>query len=266
MGSEPANLVSSGYEAFYAVWGESPTLRQIWRHHVTGPDYPEEFAHISFLTWAQLRSLTAGLALAANQLLVDLACGAGGPGLWSAMESGARLLGIDLSATAAKRAAERAGPLGMTGRATFRQGTFEATGLSAASADAVMSVDALQYAPDKTRALAEVARILRPGGRFAFVAFELDPDRVAGLPFWEDPVPNYRPLLEHVGFEVIHYEEIPNWPDQVAACFGAILAQRDALNAELGEAAAAVTIMEAAITTELKPYCGHVLAVAARPR
>ena len=182
------------------------------------------------------------------------------------MESGARLLGIDLSATAAKRAAERAGPLGMTGRATFRQGTFEATGLSAASADAVMSVDALQYAPDKTRALAEVARILRPGGRFAFVAFELDPDRVAGLPFWEDPVPNYRPLLEHVGFEVIRYEEIPNWPDQVAACFGAILAQRDALNAELGEAAAAVTIMEAAITTELKPYCGHVLAVAARPR
>ena len=54
MGSEPANLVSSGYEAFYAVWGESPTLRQIWRHHVTGPDYPEEFAHISFLTLAQL--------------------------------------------------------------------------------------------------------------------------------------------------------------------------------------------------------------------
>ena len=76
---------------------------------------------------------------------------------------------------AAKRASERTGPLGMSGKATFRQGTFEETGLESASADAVMSVDALQYVPDKTAALVEVARILHPGGRFAFVAFELDP-------------------------------------------------------------------------------------------
>ena len=40
-----------------------------------------------------------------------------------------------------------------------------------------MTVDALQYAPNKVQAFAEVARILRPGGRFAFVAFELDPSR-----------------------------------------------------------------------------------------
>jgi ubiquinone/menaquinone biosynthesis C-methylase UbiE len=38
----------------------------------------------------------------------------------------------------------------------------------------------LQYAPNKAQAFAEVARILRPGGRFAFVAFELDQSRVAG--------------------------------------------------------------------------------------
>jgi ubiquinone/menaquinone biosynthesis C-methylase UbiE len=266
MSADSSDLVASGYEAFYTAWGTSPTLRQIWREHVTGPDYPEEFAHISFLPLPQLRSLAEELLLNADEVLVDLACGAGGPGLWVAKESGARLVGIDLSPMAAKRATERAGPLGMTGRATFSQGTFEATGLEAASADGVMSVDALQYAPDKTRALAEVARILRPGRRFAFVAFELDPERVAGLPFWEDPVPDYRPLLERLGFEIVHYDVIPNWAGQVAAGFGAVLAQRDALEAELGEAAAAATIMEAAITTELKPYCGHVLAVAVRPR
>ncbi len=155
------------------MWGHSPTLRQIWRQHVTGADYPEEFAHISFLPFVQLRSLVVGLDLSADQLLVDLACGAGGPGLWAAKESGARLVGIDLSPRAAQRASERAGPLGMSGRATFSQGTFEATGLEPASADAVMSVDALQYVPDKTAALVEVARILRPGGRFAFVALSL---------------------------------------------------------------------------------------------
>jgi SAM-dependent methyltransferase len=266
MSTDPADLVASGYEAFYAAWGKSPTLRRIWREHVTGPDYPEEFAHISFLTLAQLQLLTEALSLTTDAVLVDLACGAGGPGLWAARESGARLVGIDLSPMAAKRATERAGPLQMTGRATFSQGTFAATGLDAASADAVMSIDALQYAPDKTQALIEVARILRPGRRLAFIAFELDPERVAGLPFWQDPVPDYRPLLEHVGFEIVSYDEIPNWQGQVAAGFGAILAQREALEAEFGEAAAAAAIMEATVTTELKPYCGHVLAVAARPR
>ena len=264
MAADPSDLVASGYEAFYAAWGRSPTLRQIWRDHVTGPDFPEEFAHISFLPLTQLRSLTESLSLKADRLLVDLACGAGGPGLWAAKTSGARLIGIDLSAMAVERASERAEALGLAGRATFRQGTFEASGLDSGSADAVMSVDALQYAPDKTRAIAEVARILRPGGRFAFVAFELDPGRVGGLPFWEDAVADYRPHLQRLGFEINGYEQIPNWADQVAAGFGAILAHRQALEAELGPAAANATVMEAAVTTEVKPYCGHVRAVATR--
>jgi SAM-dependent methyltransferase len=229
-----------------------------------GPDYPEEFAHISFLPLAWLRALVEGLDLGPDELLVDLACGAGGPGLWAAKESGARLIGIDLTVAATKRASERVGPLGLSGRATFRQGTFEATGLESAKADAVMSVDALQYVPDKTKALTEVARILQPDGRFVFVAFELDRDRVSGLPFWDDPVCDYRPILEEVGFEVNRYDQIPHWTEDVEAGFGAIVAQQDALKAELGEEAAAATVLEAAITHEVRPYSGHVLAVTTR--
>jgi SAM-dependent methyltransferase len=262
--SEAGDPVASGYDAFYAAWGRSPTLRQIWRRHVSGASYPEEFAHVSFLSLARLRSLVQGLDLGADQLLVDLACGAGGPGLWAARETGARLVGIDVSPMAVQRASERASVLRMSDRATFRQGTFGSTGLASFSADAVMSIDALQYVPDKRAALVEVARILRPGGRFAFVAFELDPGRVSGMPFWEDAVPDYRPHLEQVGFDIIEYNQIPHWADQVEAAFGAILAERDALEVELGEAAAAATVMEAAVTIELKPYCGHVLAVATR--
>jgi SAM-dependent methyltransferase len=258
--SEASDLVASGYDAFYSMWGQSPTLRRIWRQHVTGSDYPEEFAHISFLPLAELQALVEGSALSAGKVLVDLACGAGGPGLWAAKESASRLVGIDFSATAIQRASERVGPLGMSGKATFSQGTFEATGLEPASADAVMSVDALQYVPDKAAALAEVARILRPGGRFAFVAFELDLDRASGL--WDDPVSDYRPLLEELGFGVDQYKQIPHWQEQVSAGFGAVLGEREALEAELGEAAAAAILLEAAATTELKPYCGHVLAVA----
>ena len=213
---------------------------------------------------AELRALAAGLNLVADQTLVDLACGAGGPGLWIAEQSGARLVGRDLSSVAVERAAESAMAIGMTDRAEFAQGSFEQTGLALHCADAVMTVDALQYAPDKTKALIEVSRILRPGGRFAFVAFELDPQRVTGLPVWNNPVDDYRPLLAQAGFDILSYDQIPNWQEQVTAGFGAVVAEHERLEAELGHAAATAAVLEASITLELQPYCGHVLAVATR--
>jgi SAM-dependent methyltransferase len=259
------DLIASGYDAFYAAWGSSPTLREIWREHVTGPDYPEEFAHISFMPLGALQTLTDGLSLIAGQTLVDLACGAGGPGLWAAKHSGARLVGRDLSPVAVARAGERVDAVGLAGRAEFAQGTFESTGVEASSADAVMTIDALQYAPDKRKALVEIARILRPGGRFGFVAFELDAERIAVMPgVWEDPVGDYRPLLVATGFDVLTYEQIPGWESHVADGFGAVVAQRDRLEAELGPAAAAAMLMEATLTLELEPYRGHVLSIAVR--
>jgi SAM-dependent methyltransferase len=125
-----------------------------------------------------------------------------------------------------------------------------------------MTIDALQYAPDKTKAIAEVARILRPGRRFGFVAFELDAERVAGLPVWGDPVGDFRPLLDAAGFEVLRYEQISGWQDHVAEGFGAVAAEQEALESELGHAATAALALEASITLELRPYRGHVLVIA----
>lgn len=262
--SDADDLIANGYDSFYSAWGRSPTLRRIWREHVTGLDYPDAFAHISFLTFTQLQDLGASLRLGTDQVLVDLACGAGGPGLWVATASGARLVGRDLSPVAVLAAREHAGALGMDGRSDFAAGSFEHTGLVSGAADAIMTVDALQYAPDKTKAMREVARILRPGGRFAFVAFELDAERTAGLQLWSDPVSDYRPVLERADFEVLRYEQLPNWRHQLRAGFGAVVAEQAVLTSELGEAAAAATVLEASITLELQPYCGHVLAVAVR--
>jgi SAM-dependent methyltransferase len=117
-------------------------------------------------------------------------------------------------------------------------GAFAATGLASGAVDAAMTVDALQYAPDKAAALEEIARILRPGGRFAFVAFELDPQRIAGLPVWSDPIADYRPLLEAAGLALIAYRQLDDWERRVTATFGAVLHEQAALERELGEAAA----------------------------
>jgi hypothetical protein len=62
----------------------------------------------------------------------------------------------------------------------------------------------------------------------------------------------------------LSYEQIPGWQAQVAAGYGAVVAEQEALEAELGHAAAAAIVLEASITLELRPCCGHVLALAVR--
>jgi SAM-dependent methyltransferase len=258
-------LVAAGYDAVYAGAARSPTLARIWRQAASGDDYPAEFGNISFVTRAELARIADQSGLARGDHLVDLACGAGGPGLWVARQQGARLTGVDLSAAGVEAAGERARAVGLADRATFRVGSFAATGLGSGSADGAMTVDALQYAPGKAAALAEVARILRPGGRFVFTAFEVDPERVAGAPvLGDDPVADYRPGLEAAGFTVESYDETPGWWPTMQAAYRAVLDAADALGQEMGPVAVAALAMEMTSTLELEPYRRRVLAVATR--
>jgi SAM-dependent methyltransferase len=128
-----------------------------------------------------------------------------------------------------------------------------------------VSVDAIQYAPDKAKVFREAYRILRPGGRLAFSAFEVDPERVAGIPvLGVDPVPDYAPLLETAGFAIDSYKESAGWAHRVSATFGAVLEAMPTLTDEMGEAAAASLQMEAAVTLQLQPYRRRVIVHARR--
>jgi SAM-dependent methyltransferase len=258
--------VLDGYDAVYDALPRGETFSRLWRTHAYRNDFPEQFAHIGFLTVPEAQRMRECLQIGPGDVLADLACGAGGPGLWMAAQSGASLTGVDPSPCGLAAARARASAAGLAGRARFRQGTFEHTGLPGGAADAVMSVEALQYAPGKRAAVTEFFRILRPGRRLAFIAFEVDPAKVAGVPILgADPVPDYRPLLEAAGFKVEAYEETPGWQERVNAAFGAIVDASDTLAAEMGEQAAASAVAEAMLTVEIHPYPRRVLAAASRP-
>jgi SAM-dependent methyltransferase len=183
-----------------------------------------------------------------------------------AREHDADLIGVDPSTAGLLAARERAVRLGVADRSRFEPGTFQQTGLSDACADTVMTIEAFQYAPDKRAACAEIARILRPGGRFGIVCFEVDPVKAAGLPvLGVDPVPDYTPVLDAAGFAVEVYEETPGWEARVYGAFAAVVTARDALEAEMGPDAAASALAEALATVELRPYPRRVL-IAARRR
>ncbi|HEU5392302.1 MAG TPA: class I SAM-dependent methyltransferase [Streptosporangiaceae bacterium] len=259
-------VVRDGYDAVYDALPRGETFTRIWRDKAYGGDFPAEFAHIGFLTVSEARRMLELLCVGGGGVLADLACGAGGPGLWAVQQSGASLIGIDPSRAGLAAARERARRVSLAERSRFTEGTFERTGLADGAADAVMSVDAFQYAPDKQAAMAEFFRILRPGGRLAFIAFEVDPASVQGLPvLGVDPVADYVPLLELAGFVIEAYEETLGWRDRVHAAFGAIVEAHDALAAEMGEQAAASIAVEAMLTLQVRPYPRRVLATGRRP-
>jgi ubiquinone/menaquinone biosynthesis C-methylase UbiE len=154
---------AADFDREFAAAARSEGVRRVWR--TACPDLPPEIEPYSFLSVALLRHVADALALSPGQKLVDLGCGRGGPGLWLARAAGARLVGVDFSAVAVRQATDRAALFGLADRARFVVGDLTATGLADASADAVVSIDALHFAADPTAAAREALRLLRPGGR-----------------------------------------------------------------------------------------------------
>jgi SAM-dependent methyltransferase len=212
--------------------------------HVYGDDYPAEADPRSFVTMSELRRIALELGVGRGHTFVDLGCGHGGPGLWVARETGAAMVGIDLSPAAIDLAPERAREFGLAGRATFQVGDITATGLADSSFDGAMSVDVLWSVPDKAAALRECARILKPGAQFVFTTW----DRDRSPPGYPPPFANYRPPLSAAGFSVRAYEVQTGAEDRRRAIYERALAAEDELVREEGEESVRRIMFEARAT------------------
>ncbi len=212
---------------------DSTTRRRI-RREVYGDEYPEEVAPRSFVTRSELRRIAQEIGVGPGQTFVDLGCGQGGPGLWVGRQTGAGVVGIDLSGVGIERARERAEEFGVADRARFEVGDLTATGLPDASFDGALSLDVLWSVPDKAGALREVARILRPGARFVFTNW----DRDLSPPGYPPPLGDHRPLLEAAGFKVETYEVQPDAERLRRTFYERLVAAEEDLVREMGEEAA----------------------------
>jgi ubiquinone/menaquinone biosynthesis C-methylase UbiE len=111
---------------------------------------------------------TAVADLHAGETVLDLGSGAGADVLISARRVGetGRVIGLDMTdemLELARANAERAG----VSNVEFLKGYIEEIPLPDATVDVIVSNCVLNLSGDKPRVLAEAARVLRPGGRFA---------------------------------------------------------------------------------------------------
>lgn len=105
-------------------------------------------------------------ALREGETVLDLGSGAGFDAFLAAREVGAagRVIGVDMTPEMIERARRNAVSGGYD-NVEFRYGLIEKLPIEDASVDVVISNCVINLVPDKAAVFAEVARVLRPGGR-----------------------------------------------------------------------------------------------------
>lgn len=111
---------------------------------------------------------TAIAALSPGEVVVDLGSGAGFDCFLASPRVGptGRVIGVDMTEEMLAKARANAEHGGYT-NVEFRHGDIEALPLDDASVDVIISNCVLNLVPNKVKAFAEIARVLKPGGRIA---------------------------------------------------------------------------------------------------
>jgi ArsR family transcriptional regulator len=175
----------------------------------------------TFYLWAVLGLIDPSLVVG------DLGCGTG---LLSETIAPyvRRVLAVDGSADMLDAARRR---LADASNVELRQGELEALPLAAEELDAAMLSLVLHYSPEPPRALREVARVVRPGGRLLVV--DMQPHEReeyqhqmghVWLGFSEKQIARF---LTGAGFEDVRVRPIPPDPDAKGPALFAAVATRD---------------------------------------
>ena len=110
--------------------------------------------------------------------VLDIGCGGGIDTVLAAqaVRPTGRVVGLDLLPEMCERARVAAEAAGVGAWCEFRVGQMEAIPLGNASIDVVISNGVINLSPRKSRALAEIARVLRPGGRLCVSDLTVEDD------------------------------------------------------------------------------------------
>ncbi|WP_165969075.1 methyltransferase domain-containing protein [Actinomadura sp. KC06] len=191
------------------------------------------------------RKVVDTLGVRPGEHVLDAGCGQGEPARYLAREFGARVTGVSVSAAEIDDAIRRTKGTDLADRVRFEYGDYTDLPYPDGTFDAVLVIEALMYSPDLDRALRELFRVLRPGGRISFSDFSLmptaDPKRIEkfmstvkmnvlpSLPEWLDRV-------QDAGFGVEEHTQCgPRVYGKKSKYLKAAMARRDEISTAVGD-------------------------------
>ena len=128
-----------------------------------------DFPAVARLTlWDVGPRIVAAVGIRSGDAVLDVACGTGNAAIRAA-EAGATVTGVDLTPELFEAGRREAAASGVTLK--WVQGDAEELPFADESFDAVLSTFGCMFAPRHAVAAAEIARVLRPGGRLGITAW-----------------------------------------------------------------------------------------------
>jgi len=162
----------------------------------------------SFMRAGEIRRLARQARVGPGVSVLDLCCGVAGPGRMITAESGCRYLGVDHSASSLAIARQLAGKL------PCRFEHAHLPPLPEGHFEVVFLLETMLAFPAKDALMSEVARVLEPGGRFAFTVEEGRPltrEERARMPaadtVWPIELAELSGMLRDAGLTVIWQQE-----------------------------------------------------------
>jgi demethylmenaquinone methyltransferase/2-methoxy-6-polyprenyl-1,4-benzoquinol methylase len=108
--------------------------------------------------------------------VLDVATGTAGVAIALAAATEARITGVDISDAMLDRGRQRVEAAGLAGRISLQVARAEALPFPRESFDAVSFTYLLRYVAEPAAAVAELARVIRPGGHMASLDFYVPPN------------------------------------------------------------------------------------------
>jgi SAM-dependent methyltransferase len=159
----PKQSRADGYESRYREF-DSPLMQKLRRE-----TYGEDIGLYSWGSAQEMRADVARLNVSSSSEIVDLGCGPCGPLTFILATVRCRATGLELSPSALQAGQARAVSLGVESLLSLREADLnESLPLHPGSFDAAIAIDVVLHLRDRFKFFREVARVLRPGGRFLF--------------------------------------------------------------------------------------------------
>ncbi len=151
------------YDSAYANYA-SEVYRQ-----VRIETYDADLGQTSWVTTEESNEIPKTLGLTGDSFVLEIGCGSGGYTLFLAEKAGCRIVGLDINEPGVHNANQLALARGISSQVSFeRCDASKGLPFDDNTFNAVFSNDVLCHLPGRPAVLAEISRVLKPGGRILF--------------------------------------------------------------------------------------------------